>query len=114
MWDNIAMVLAPPLASERSLSMKYLLEATQFLEPQQVPKFLSGVLHQLAEAKGRPKAGDMWKKSGLSLSHFMPSDQVPTFLISQVNSLRKSKIVSKNQFSEKNDKIVNLNLRAKN
>ena len=103
MWDNIAMVLAPPLASERSLSMKYLLEATQFLEPQQVPKFLSGVLHQLAEAKGRPKAGDMWKKSGLSLSHFMPSDQVPTFLISQVklNSLRKSKIVSKIQFSEK-------------
>ena len=86
LWDNIAMVLAPPLASERSLSMKYLLEATQFLEPQQVPKFLSGVLHQLAEAKGRPKAGDMMKKSGLSLSHFMPSDQVPTFLISQVNS----------------------------
>ena len=107
LWDNIAMVLAPPLASERSLSMKYLLEATQFLEPQQVPKFLSGVLHQLAEAKGRPKAGDMWKKSGLSLSHFMPSDQVPTFLISQVklNSLRKSKIVSKNQFSEKMIKL---------
>jgi len=78
---------APSLASERSLSMKYLLEAKQFLEPQQVPKFLSGVLLQLAEAKGRPKAGDMMKKSELSLSDFMPSDQVPTFLISHVRTL---------------------------
>jgi len=81
LWDNIAMVLAPVLASEKSLSMKYLLEASSDqLKSEQVPKFLSSVLLQLAEAKGRPKAGDMMKKSGLSLSQFMPSDQVPTFI----------------------------------
>ena len=91
------LISAPILASEKSLSMKYLLDAAKnHLAPHQVPKFLSSVLLQLAEAKGRPKAGDMMKKSGLSLSQFMPSDQVPTFKTDYVSS---SQINTSTQYS---------------
>merc|ERR1712029_721551 len=66
-----------------------------------------GVLHQLAEAKGRPKAGDMWRKSGLSLSHFMPSDQVPTFLISQKLEFIKSLEILNTMKSDLRQKYIN-------
>lgn len=68
--------VAPVLASEKSLPMKFLLESVKHLEVEQVPKFLKSVLKSLVEIKGHQKVDEMWTRSGLSISQLLPSNKL--------------------------------------
>lgn len=76
LWENISMLLAPVLASEKSLPMKFLLDSAKRLEDHQVHKFLKNVLKSLVEIKGHKAVDEMWTRSGLSISQMLPSSQL--------------------------------------
>jgi translation initiation factor 4G len=76
LWENVSMLLAPVLASEKSLPMKFLLESVKHLDENQVPKFLKSVLKSLVEIKGHQKVDEMWTRSGLSISQLLPSNKL--------------------------------------
>ena len=71
-----SLFVAPVLASEKSLPMKFLLESVKHLEVEQVPKFLKSVLKSLVEIKGHQKVDEMWTRSGLSISQLLPSNKL--------------------------------------
>ena len=73
---NLSFFVAPVLASEKSLPMKFLLESVKHLEVEQVPKFLKSVLKSLVEIKGHQKVDEMWTRSGLSISQLLPSNKL--------------------------------------
>jgi len=74
LWKNVGFLLAPVLASEMSLPMKFLLESVNRLEPNQVPKFLSNVLKSLVEISKEEKVGEMMRRSGLTINQLLPSE----------------------------------------
>jgi len=81
LMQNIAMLLTPVLASEKSLPMKFLLECVKHLESDLVPKFLKEVLKALVEMKGgSEKVVDMMTQSGVTIQQLLPADKVAEFI----------------------------------
>ena len=74
MFGFFFFVSAPVLASEQSLTVKFLLESVKRLEVGQVPKFLSHVLKSLVEISKEEKVGEMMRRSGLTINQLLPSD----------------------------------------
>lgn len=86
--DRFFLVTAPILASEKSLQMKFLLDSVKLLDEKQVPQFLKQVLANMVTIKGRDKAGEIMRRSNLSLSQLMPSEKVADFIASSVSFQR--------------------------
>lgn len=81
LMQNVAMLLTPVLASEKSLPMKFLLECVKHLESDLVPKFLKEVLIALVEIKGgSEKVADMMTQSGVTIQQLLPADKVADFI----------------------------------
>lgn len=83
LMQNVSMLLAPLLASEKSLPLKFLLESVKHhLEPDLVPKFLKEVLKSLVEIKGPEKVDEMMTRSGVTIQQLLPSEKVAEFIAS--------------------------------
>jgi len=82
LMQNVSMLLAPVLASEKSLPMKFLLESVKHLETDLVPKFLKEVLKVLVEIKGPEKVDEMMTRSDVSIQQLLPAEKVAEFITS--------------------------------
>jgi len=90
-WEYIGTIIAPMLISGRSLSMNaFLLDTKIRLWPQshvrldddQVLKYLAGVFKAMINLDGfdPAKVGELWNRSGLQLTQFMPPEEVSKFI----------------------------------
>ncbi|XP_076087139.1 eukaryotic translation initiation factor 4 gamma 3-like isoform X1 [Mytilus galloprovincialis] len=73
--------LIGPMVQDGSVPLSFLKEACQPLkESGKAGILVAEILHDASDREGHKKVGDLWKKSGLEWSDFVPEDQITQFL----------------------------------
>ncbi|XP_052081892.1 eukaryotic translation initiation factor 4 gamma 1-like isoform X1 [Mytilus californianus] len=73
--------LIGPMVQDGSVPLSFLKEACQPLkETGKAGILVAEILHDASDREGHKKVGDLWRKSGLEWSDFVPEDQITQFL----------------------------------